>query len=301
MTTGRNYDTMSDTNDLTESLLHADGQAFQPLENVVLFDDFEDSRSGWYMHHISGDTYEKTYDFNWGVVCRSSMTAHRYGSYGSQSGHYSLKVATRPEAGQTTAAIKRLTHPYFDGELYDRLRFETFFTYHEEPRGDREDTSVRPERADLTGESNVRSFLFEMDVHDQESRWWPGFRYLNYDGDEKVGTWQYNPTTRDPLLSEYTDLPGASQDLCWNSPNDSVPWKPNWHYLRFDVDVKNRTYLEFQCNDTVVDMTEYGPEADGGYDHINGLLNPILRVETNSDARSFLFADAVAMSAEVRA
>lgn len=283
----------------TTNVLQADGLPFQPLSNLVLVDDFEDSRNGWYMHHISEDTYDTTYDFNWGVVCRSSMTAHRYGSYGSQNGHHSLKVATQPNEGYTTAAIKRITHPYFDGELYDRMRFETCFTYHEEPRGDWESTSRRPEKQELTGESNVRSFMFELDVHDQDARWWPGFRYLNYEGDEKRGTWQYNPTTRDPLMSEYEDLPEGGQDLCWNSPNDSVPWKPNWHYLRFDVDMKNRTYLEFQCNDTVVDMSDLEPSFDSGYDHITGLLNPIMRVETNTDTRSFLFVDSVALSAEV--
>lgn len=290
---------MPEMNDLTEKLLQADGQPLKPLDNIVLMDNFEDSRSGWYMHHISDATYDKTYDFNWGVVCRSSMTAHRYGSYGSQSGHYSLKVATQPEEGQTTAAIKRITHPYFSGEKYDRMRFETVFTYHEEPRGDWENTSIRPDKPELTGESNVRSFLFEMDIQDQDARWWPGFRYLNFDGNEKEAKWQYNGTTRDPLMSEYIDLPSGKQELCWNSPNDSVPWKPNWHYLRFDVDMKNRTYLEFQCNDTVVDMSRFSPEPEEGYDHINGLLNPIMRVETNTDTRSFLFVDSVAVSAEV--
>lgn len=290
---------MIESNQLTKALLETDGKPFQPLDNIVLLDDFEDSRNGWYMHHISEDTYDKTYDFNWGVVCRSSMTTHRYGSYGSQGGHYSLKVATKPREGQTTAAIKRITHPYFSGEKYDRMRFETVFTYHEEPRGSREDTSVRPDNPELTGESNVRSFLFEMDIQDQDARWWPGFRYQNFEGDSKKAKWQYNATTRDPLMSEYTDLPDGDQELCWNSPNDSVPWKPNWHYLRYDVDMKNRTYLEFQCNDTVVDMESLSPEPEEGYPHINGLLNPIMRVETNTDTRSFLFIDSVAISAEV--
>jgi len=88
-----------------ESLLAAEGKPFHPLEEIVLVDEFEDSRCGWYNHHIDREPY----DTDWGVVCRSTMPTHWWGSYGSQTGHYSLKMATKPEAGTVTRAIKRLT------------------------------------------------------------------------------------------------------------------------------------------------------------------------------------------------
>jgi hypothetical protein len=295
----------TDGTDRVREALQAEGRPFRPLDRVVLVDRFDDARDGWYLHTIDREPY----DADWGVVCRSTMPSHRYGSHGAQSGHYSLKLATLPEAGRTTTAIKRLTMPYHSGEWYDTLRFETFFAYHEQPRGLAMDTEIAPERDDLTGESAVRSFSFEFDLHNREHRWWPGLRYHNFENDEKRATWQYNAGGIDPLLSEFTDVPDGRQALCWNSPNDSVPWKPNWHYLRIDLDMEDLSYREFQCNDAVYDLrgldhAESDPvHEEGGkvspWPDIDGLLNPIARVQTNRDTRSFLFVDSLAVSATV--
>lgn len=237
------------------------------------------------------------------------MTTHWWGSYGSQSGLYSLKLATKPEAGALTRAIKRLTMPYHDGDWYTKMRFETFFTYHEEPRGMTSNTEIRPENEHLTGESTVRGFLFAFDLHDRDHRWWPGVRYDNFtaEGDRRA-RWQFNDAGIDPRMSDYMDIPDGQQDLCWNSPNDSVPWKPNWHYLRLDLDMAERSYTELQCNDLVLDMGSldlqpsdpyHDDERTTPWPDIDGLLNPIMSVQTNKDTRSFLFVDSLAISAEV--
>ena len=310
---------MGEHTDRVRASLASRGRPFRPLENVVLLDEFDESRSGWYNHRIDRETVDDgavgegeavEYDIDWGMVYRSSMTSHWWGSHGAQSGHYSLKVATKPDDGSLTRAIKRLTMPYHEGEWYSTLRFEAFFTYHEEPRGTTMHTEVRPERADLTGEENVRGFVFGFDLHDKRHRWWPGIRYANYAADgTREATWQYNDGRIDPLMDDYRDVPGGEQDLCWNSPNDSVPWKPNWHYLRLDVDAEDYGYRELQCNDNVVDLSgldveprdpvHTGDDRISPWPDINGLLNPIMSVQTNADTRSFLFVDSLAVSAEV--
>ena len=289
-----------------ESQLAVKGLPFHPLENIVLVDEFESDRSGWYVHYIDRENF----DNDWGVVCRSSMPSHRYGSHGGESGHYSLKLATQPEPGMATTAIKRLTMPYHDGDWYETLRIELLFTYHEEPRGIHSNTEIRPDRTELTGESAVRSFSVEFDLHNREHRWWPGIRYLNFAGDDKHAKWQYNDGGIDPQLDEFTDMPEGTQALCWNSPNDSVPWKPNWHYLRIDLDMESLGYREFQCNDRTYDLRDcphdpsdpvHEPEGKvSPWPDIDGLLNPLLRVQTNRETRSFLFVDSLVLSAEGR-
>lgn len=290
----------------TRARLAADGRPFRPLDRIVLVDEFDESRNGWYNHYIDREDF----DISWGTVVRSTMTSHWWGSHGAQSGHYSLKVGSKPEAGDLTRAIKRLTMPYHDGEWYSTLRMETFFTYHEEPRGRTAHAETRPERADLTGESNVRGFLFAFDLHDRERRWWPGVRYANYSADgERLATWQYNDGGIDPRMDEYVDVPDGQQDLCWNSPNDSVPWKPNWHYLRVDLDMEDYSYVELQCNDTVLDMRDlphspvdpvhHGSDRTSPWPDIDGLLNPVMSIQTNAETRSFLFVDSYVLSAEV--
>jgi len=284
--------------------LNAEGLPVQPLEHQILVDTFEDSRSGWYLHYHD----DERYDLDWGVVCRSTMPTHWFGSHGGHHGQYSLKVATRPESGRTTNAIKRMTMPYFDGQWYETLRFETVFTYHEEPRGTHTETNTPPEKPALTGESNVRSFAFQFDLHNREHRWWPAVRYLNFDGEEKHAKWQYSDGGIDPALSEFVDVPDGTQALCWNSPNDSIPWKANWHYLRIDLDMANLGYRELQCNDAIFDMQDFDLEpSDPVHDDdnekvspwpdIDGLLNPLLTIQTNKDTRSFLFFDTISVSA----
>jgi hypothetical protein len=288
-----------------KSILEAEKIPANPLENVILSDTFEDSRSGYYPMH----TDNPGHSYNWGMVYRSTMPAHRWGSYGSQHGLYSLKIATQPRAGYEASAIKRITMPYSEnGEWYSRMRFESFFAYHEEPRGEIMHTEKRPADRELTGESAVRSFMFGFDLHNRDNRWWPVIKYHNYEGDEKVGKWQYNDRGVDPDRSSLTDVPGGEQDLCWNSPNDSVPWKPNWHYIRIDFDMEDMRYDELQCNDTVVDMSDcerhlsdpvHEPGPTTPWPDIDGLLNILPIVETNKDTRSFLFLDSAVLSMEV--
>jgi len=101
------------------------------------------------------------------------------------------------------------------------------------------------------------------------------------------------------MHEDFVDIPGGDMELCWNSPNDSVGWKPNWHYLRWDMDVPNKSYRELQCNDVVMDMSGFELAEIKMYPHVESLLNPLFRVETNADTRSFLFLDSLAISAEV--
>jgi hypothetical protein len=291
---------------ISEDLLQTQGLPVNPLENIITVDTFNESRSGYYMYHRD----HAEHPFDWGVVCRSTASTHWWGSHGAQRGLYSLKLATKPSEGNATEAIKRITMPYTPtGDWYSTLRLESFFGYHEEPKGEVSNLEVEPEEVEKTGESAVRSFMFGFDMHNRENRWWPTVRYANYDGDTELAKWQYNAGGPDALPSDYTDIPGGSQNLCWNAPNDTLGWKMNWHYFRLDIDMENMRYDKLQCNDKVFDMSgldrklldpvyEPNPKTSP-WPEIETLLNIHMMIETNKDTRSMLFLDSVILSAEV--
>ena len=87
----------------------------------------------------------------------------------------------------------------------------------------------------------------------------------------------------------------------------SVPWKPNWHYFRVDVNADDYGYLELQCNDGVYDLRDLDHEPSDPYhdddrttpwSDIDGFLNPIMSVQTNAETQSFLYVDALVLSVE---
>src|SRR5690554_5644074 len=107
--------------DLRRALLEADPRLskFQPLRRILFYDDFQHGMSGWNM--LLGNYTKSLSRRHPGYVgfvapMISNVTHWDGGSHGGLSGSYALKLATRPQKGAQTVALKRLTFPR-TGEL----------------------------------------------------------------------------------------------------------------------------------------------------------------------------------------
>ena len=273
---------------------------YEPLENVLFYDDFDRGPSGWtalignYEHSL--DTMLPGYrDLRPPMI--SNATMWDTGTAGSLSGTYSLKLATRPNAGSMAVALKRATF-----RRAGRIRLETFFTF-------------KPEASELKlSELDVRAVgvlfdLQESDVKENPLRVMPHLRYLNALNGEPVQRWQFK-RRREPiadigtsgktrshfhLASEgWEDLPGGSQQLCYNE----VATKQNWHYLRLDFDLESMSYIEFRCNDRVYDVSTIEPMRMPAMANLWCMLNVAFWVEADVEKRCFLYLDSVILSWE---
>jgi hypothetical protein len=179
---------------------------------------------------------------------------------------------------------------------------------------------------DRTGlsEQSIRAFGAFFDYQDTKSRSHIGVRYLNSaDGDLKQ-RWQcfqmaegvtdkewgfgsdiewakagvdamwYGKRYPDGRTDGFAEIPGGQQQLCYNESDDKI----NWLYLRFLVDVEKREYIEMQSGDLVIPMKGLAPTKVEPYARINGLVNPGVWIETDTDRRVFLFVDSVVVSVE---
>src|SRR5665811_975455 len=124
---------------------------FQPLERILAYDDFNTGTHGWvellgnYDGHSNLDTVDDhMHDFRPPQL--SSCSFFDVGTHGAMSGTYALKVATRPEAGHTAVAIRRLT---MAGR--GRVQFETYFTYKAEAASEENDTASQAGGVGLLG------------------------------------------------------------------------------------------------------------------------------------------------------
>ena len=72
----------------------------------------------------------------------------------------------------------------------------------------------------------------------------------------------------------------------------------NWHYLRVNVDLAERRFLGFQCNDLVYAGEPLKHISIPAMPNLNCMLNTAFWVETNRDKRAFLYVDSVLLSGE---
>ena len=271
---------------------------FDPLERIIFYDDFDEGIRGW--SELIGN-YEHTLDSmlpeysDMRPPMLSNLTMWDTGTAGSMEGDYALKVASRARAGALATSIKRLTF-----RRRGQIQLECYFTF-------------KPEASELRLSLNdVRAFGVLFDLQDgmnPEFRWMPHLRYLNAQGDEMINRWQMKSATRafskigdsgetvshyhlGPEYWEYVDAP--VQTLAYNE----IATKMNWHYLRVNVDLAERRFLGFQCNDLVYDGDPLKYISIPAMPNLNCMLNTLFWVETNRDKRAFLYLDSVLLSGE---
>ncbi len=295
---------------------------FHPLPTVLAADDFNNGLCGWMelMPNFTKPGFtsrksiiEKT---RWGPIMLSTASFGYSGTHGAMSGIYSLKLATKPQAnryedppapGGISHAIKRLATFRPKG----RIQLEMWFTY-----------TPEQDRIGL-GEKDIRAFGACFDVQDEAYRYFVGARYLNSVNGELKRRWQilkaaevsdedwaygcsgeWNRRGVDPMwygrrypdgrTDGYVFVPGGEQLLCYNESDDKI----NWMYLRLMFDSAKREYVELQCGSQVFDLRGTQPTLVKPYAGIQGLLNPVLWIETDTARRVFLFVDSIVISCE---
>ncbi|MBI4587296.1 MAG: hypothetical protein HY725_00535 [Candidatus Rokubacteria bacterium] len=271
--------------DLRRALLRADPRLskFQPLSNIIFYDDFDEGLCGW--TELIGnyeDSLEQVTDYPEAMDSRppmlSSLTMHDTGTAGSFHGTYALKIATRARCGHLAKALKRITF-----RKKARVQCELYFTF-------------KPEGAELKlGERDVRAIGVSYDLQDEACRYWPAIRFLNAEAGARIEKWQYHAGgTRLPHLDGWEDVPDGQQPLCYNE----IATKQNWHYLRWLIDLRSREYLELQCNDRAWSLSGRAHAPLKAYPNLRTLFNVGFWVEAEVDKRCFLYVDSVLVSTE---
>ena len=271
---------------------------FDPLERIFFYDDFDEGIRGWselignYEHSLDSMLPEYS-DMRPPML--SNLTMWDTGTAGSMEGAYALKLASRARAGSLATSIKRQTF-----RKRGQIQLECYFTF-------------KPEASELRLSLNdVRAFGVLFDLQDgmnPEYRWMPHLRYLNASADNMVNRWQMKGATRKfanigdsgetvshfhlgPENWEFIDAP--VQTLAYNE----IATKMNWHYLRVNVDLAERRFLSFQCNDLVYAGEPLKHISIPAMPNLNCMLNTAFWVETNRDKRAFLYLDSVLLSGE---
>jgi hypothetical protein len=292
---------------------------FDPLPRVLVYDDFNSGTHGWvellgnYDGHGNLESVDDHMrDFRPPQL--SSCTFFDVGTHGAMSGTYALKAATRPEAGHTAVAIRRLT---MAGR--GRVQFETYFAYKSEAASEENRAAAQAGAGEWDGnthpsETQFGAFTVATDICDG-TRYHCVVRYLNTDEDNQPRRqWVYpiipEPTPREHLegkvkLDRRADFTapgrdhwrpfGEAQELCYNE----VPTKVNWHYLRWLIDTRARSNIELQVSDRLFDMRDVPvPAYDEPYASLQNLLNFYVSVRTHTNVRNFLFLDSVLISVD---
>lgn len=295
---------------------------YQPLDTILACDDFDRGMCGW--TDLTPNFTEEGFrarksivdKAQWGPPMLSSATFSYVGTHGSMEGTYSLKLATRPVAaryeeppapGSQSVAIKRLTQH----RKIRHLQFEMWYAY--TPEQDRIGLS----------EKDVRAFGVFFDVQVNGHRSFMGVRYLNSINGQMAQRWQYMHETKvtdkewaygtegdwcrtgvdpqwfgrrypDGNTDGFGDVPNGRQQLCYNESDDKI----NWSYLRLLVDLERKEYIELQSGSQIYDMRGLRPTLVPAYARIDGLLNPVIWVENDTNRRVFLFTDSVVVSAD---
>lgn len=296
---------------------------FSPLETILCYDDFDRGACGWtdLTPNFTLENFNARQSIidkaKWGPPMLSTATFGYVGTHGSMDGVYSLKLATKPVAsrytevplpGSLSHAIKRISRH----KQFTKLQFEMWYAY--TPEQDRTGLS----------EQSIRAFGAFFDYQDTEWRSHIGVRYLNSVDGELKQRWQcfqmaegvsdkdwgygsdiewakagvdamwYGKRYPDGRTDGFAEILGGEQQLCYNESDDKI----NWLYLRFLVDVEKREYIEMQSGDVVIPMQGLAPTKVEPYARINGLVNPGVWIETDTDRRVFLYVDSVVVSVE---
>lgn len=293
---------------------------FQPLDHIMTYDDFDNGLCGWVnlMPNYTLDNFgvrnsiiEKT---QWGPMMLSSATYRFPGTHGSMNGLYSLKLATRPVAspyeqppapGSISHAIKRMTTYRKPG----LLQFEMWYAY-----------TTEQDRSGLS-ENDIRAFGICFDMQDAVARNFVGARYVNSVNGQLKKEWQimqaadvsdkewaygnegdwckrgvdpmwYGQRRPDGTADGYAFIPNSRQELCYNESDDKI----NWLYVRLLYDCEKRMYVELQSRDKVFDLRGQQPSNVPPYARIEGLLNPVVWIETDANRRVFLYIDSIVIS-----
>ncbi len=285
------------------ALMHADPALgkFEPLPRIIVYDDFNRGLCGW--TQLIGN-YEDTLDNvrnceDARPPMLSSAPMFDIGSHGAMDGTYSMKIATRPQAGHSAFAVKRMTW-----QRLGVIQLEAFFTY-----------TVEASKLTL-GDEDFRALTMEMDIQgdaeDRGLRALPAIRYHNSQEGELRRRWQIRAKHLAPKVKtgssgkasagsghplrpdEFEDIPDSYQPLCYNE----IATKINWHYARWLVDLDRLQMLEFQCNDRVYDVGGRAPVTGSAESNLAYLMNLSFAVEADADRRCFLYIDSVLLSAE---
>jgi len=275
---------------------HPDLSRFDPLPNILFYDDFDRGLQGWTgligNYEDSLDSILPPYrDLRPPMLTNSS--AWDTGSSGSLSGTYAMKLATRPQPGSLAVGIKRLTYRH-----QGPIQLEAYFTF-------------KPEASELRlSETDVHSIGVLFDLQDDQRRVMPHLHYLNAVDGVQQGRWQFKsrqPQFRDiggtgKTVSHFhlgeegwEDLPGGGQLLCYNE----IATKQNWHYLKVGLDLKSMTFTTFQCNDHLFDVSAVEPMTMPAMANLWCMLNVAFWVRAGSQKRSFLCLDSALLSAVI--
>jgi hypothetical protein len=308
---------------MTSTTPHGRGlEKYQPLETVLVYDDFDLGLNGWldltpnYVHEDFQQQPSWIDLGSWGPVMLSSAPMRLAASHGSMEGTYSLKLRTRgaaapheepPAPGSMSIAIKRLSGEAADHGL---IQIEAWFSY-----------TVAHDRVGVGGD-DVRAFGFFFDIQDEQHRWQPAVRYVNAVNGVPVHRWQFGQVRPGVTRQEwclgmpngweapgidsiwagrrYSDgtsdgfqwLPDGAQNLVFNESPDKL----NWMYFRLTVDRHRREYVEFQCMEKIWDMRGISPTLAPCYEGITNLINPVFFAEADNDRVSELYLDSVVYS-----
>jgi len=274
---------------------------FDPLPRLIAFDRFDQGFRGW--TQLVGN-YEDSLDSMLPGYAQhtspmlSTLPHWDAGSHGAMDGNYAMKIATRPRRGAQNVAIKRLTF-----RRPGPIRIEAYFTF-------------KPEATELKlSETDVRSVGFLLDLQGGDrsgpgvERVMPHLRFLNASDGQHLQKWQFKPHSVPivPIGSErktishyhlspdgWEDLPGGEQRLCYNE----IPTKVNWHYLRFDFDLRSMSCTGFQCNDRTFDVSGFESLRIPAMRNLWCMLNLAFFAEAETDKRAFLYLDSVCLSGD---
>src|SRR5690606_35104960 len=195
-------------------------EKFHPLENVVVYDDFDRGFNGWLdltpNFVYDGFTQQPSrIDLgSWGPAMISNAPMRLAASSGSMEGTYSLKLSTRgpaapyeeqPAPGSMSVAIKRLTGVEPTNDL---IQIEAWYSY-----------TVKQDRPGI-GESDVRAIGFFFDIQDEEHRWQPTVRYVSSANGAPVHRWQLGKVRDGVTRSDWC----FGLDEGWEAPGIDVIW-----------------------------------------------------------------------------
>ena len=299
------------------------GGRFQPLQTILCHDDFNHGTGGWLelTPNFTNPNFTARQSIidksRWGPAMLSTASFGYVGTHGAMTGIYSLKMATKPvanryeeppAAGSISHAIKRLSTFRPKG----LTQLEMWYAY-----------TPEQDRIGL-GEKDIRAFGVTFDIQDESYRYFAGVRYLNSVNGELKRQWQFSQAAEDITDEDWaygcqgewnkrgvdpmwygrrypdgkTDgfsfVPGGQQKLCYNESDDKI----NWIYLRLTVDLATREYVELQSGTQIFNLRGNKPTLVKPYAGIQGLLNPVIWVETDTNRRVFLYVDSVVISCE---